>query len=255
MSKLVAEGYNEIKQSCRYPQISEFGWYRGLSKEIRPCLAKAGWGFFYDDVQLLIKVILLGGDYMKILEPFDGTYLPKVETDRLILRQRTMNDVEDMFAYASLPQVCYPAGFPPIKTVEEEKEYFENKYLANLKEKKLPSGYGITIKGSDRIIGSCDFNNRHEDDVYEIGYLLHPDFWGQGYVPEAVAALIEVAFTILNLHKVEICCYDYNKQSQRVAEKLGFTLEAKVRDRKDVQDRRCAELRYGLLRSEWEVSK
>ncbi|WP_366535867.1 GNAT family N-acetyltransferase, partial [Streptococcus agalactiae] len=56
----------------------------------------------------------------------------------------------------------------------------------------------------------------------------------------------------LNLHKIEIRCYDYNKQSRRVAEKLGFTLEATIRDRKDNQDNRCVNLIYGLLRSEWE---
>ena len=116
----------------------------------------------------------------------------------------------------------------------------------------LPAGYGIVVKGTDKVIGSVDFNHRHEDDVLEIGYTLHPDYWGRGYVPEAVSALIEVAFTILKLHKVEIRCFDYNKQSQRVAEKLGFTLEARLRDRKDAQGNRCAELAYGLLRSEWE---
>ena len=69
---------------------------------------------------------------------------------------------------------------------------------------------------------------------------------------EAVSALIEIGFTLLNLHKVEIRCYGSNKQSQRVAEKLGFTLEARIRDRKDTQGNRCDDLAYGLLKSEWE---
>ena len=187
---------------------------------------------------------------MKLLESYSGKELPKLETERLILRQRTADDVEAMFAYAGLPEVCYPAGFTPVDSLEAERDYFEN-----LEKKELPSGYGITVKGDDRVIGSCDFNHRHEDDVFEIGYLLHPDYWGKGYVPEAVSALIEVAFTILELHKVEIRCFDYNKQSQRVAEKLGFALEARIRDRKDAQGNRCAELAYGLLGSEWETRK
>ena len=89
--------------------------------------------------------------------------------------------------------------------------------------------------------------------VLEIGYILHPDHWGLGYVPEAACALIDLAFKELNLHKIELTCFGYNIQSQRVAEKLGFTLEARIRDRKDAQDNRCDDLRYGLLRSEWEV--
>lgn len=189
---------------------------------------------------------------MKILENYNGKELPKVETDRLVLRQRTIDDVPDMFAYVSLENVAYPAGLPPIATLEDEYDYFENRYYQNLEKANLPSGYGITVKGSDRVIGSCDFNHHHEDDVFEIGYMLHPDFWGRGYMTEAVSALIEIGFTLLNLHKVEIRCYGSNKQSQRVAEKLGFTLEARIRDRKDTQGNRCDDLAYGLLKSEWE---
>lgn len=109
------------------------------------------------------------------------------------------------------------------------------------------------VKGTDKVIGSVDFNHRHEDDVLEIGYTLHPDYWGRGYVPEAARALINLAFKELGLHKIELTCFSYNVQSQRVAEKLGFTHEACIRDRKDAQGNRCDSLIYGLLRSEWEV--
>lgn len=190
---------------------------------------------------------------MKILEEYNGKALPKVETDRLILRQRVTADVPDMLSYVSLESVAYPAGLKPIQTLEEEYDYFENKYYQNLEKNQLPSGYGIALKGENRIIGSCDFNHRHEDDVFEIGYILHPDYWGQGYMVEAVSALIEVGFNLLDLHKIELRCYDYNQQSRRIAEKLHFTLEGTIRDRKDVQGNRCAELVYGLFKSEWET--
>ncbi|CVK71688.1 putative acetyltransferase [Streptococcus pneumoniae] len=152
------------------------------------------------------------------------TELPdKIETERLVLRVRTVADAEDIFDYASLPEVAYPAG------------------------------YGIVVKGTDKIVGSVDFNHRHEDDVLEIGYTLHPDYWGRGYVPEAACALIDLAFKDLGLHKIELTCFGYNLQSQRVAEKLGFTLEARIRDRKDAQGNCCDDLRYAFLKSEWEV--
>ena len=93
----------------------------------------------------------------------------RIETERLVLRVRTVADAEDIHIYSSLPEVAYPA------------------------------------------------------------------------------------FRELGLHKIELSCFGYNVQSQRVAEKLGFTLEARIRDRKDVQGNRCDDLRYGLLRSEWEV--
>ena len=147
----------------------------------------------------------------------------RLETERLVLRVRTVADAEDIHAYASLPEVFYPAG------------------------------YGIVVKGTDKVIGSVDFNHRYADDVLEIGYTLHPDYWGRGYVPEATRALIDLAFKDLGLHKIELSCFGHNLQSQRVAEKLGFTLEARIRDRKDTQGNRSDSLIYGLLRSEWEV--
>ena len=176
----------------------------------------------------------------------------RLETERLVLRVRTVADVVDVFDYASRPEVSYPAGFPPVKTLEDEIYYLEHILPERNQKDNLPAGYGIVVKGTDKVIGSVDFNHRHEDDVLEIGYTLHPDYWSRGYVPEAARALIELGFKDLGLHKVELSCFGYNAQSQRVAEKLGFTLEARIRDRKDAQGNRCDSLIYGLLKSEWE---
>lgn len=189
---------------------------------------------------------------IKILGQINDNKLPEVETERLYLRQRLVSDAKDIFAYASLPEVTWPAGFPPAESVEAEAYYLENIMPKRWSEKKIPAGYGICPKGSNRVIGSIDFNHRHADDVFEMGYLLHPDYWGQGIMPEAARAILEVGFNLVGLHKIEIECYSYNKASQRVAEKLGFTLESKIRDRKDAQGKRCDLLRYGLLKSEWE---
>ena len=122
----------------------------------------------------------------------------RIETERLVLRVRTVADAEDIHAYASLPEVSYPAGFPPVKTLEDEIYYLEHILPDRNEKDNLPAGYGIVVKGTDKVIGSVDFNHRHEDDVLEIGYTLHPDFWGRGYVPEAARALINLAFKKLN---------------------------------------------------------
>ena len=181
-----------------------------------------------------------------------ATLPERIETERLVLRVRTVANAEDIHAYASLPEVAYPAAFHPVNTLEDEIYYLEHILPERNQKENLPAGYGIVVKGTDTIIGSVDFNHRHEDDVLELGYTLHPDYWGLGYVPEAACALINLAFRELDLHKIELVCFGYNVQSQRIAEKLGFTLEARIRDRKDVQGNRCDSLIYGLLRSEWE---
>lgn len=192
---------------------------------------------------------------IKILGQIENNCLPDVVTERLYLRQRTVGDAADIYAYARFGDVTYPAGFAPMASLADEVAYIETHYPQHLQAQNLPSGYGITLKGSDTVIGSVDFNHRIADDVLEMGYLLHPDYWGQGLVPEAGQALLEVGFTLLGLHKIEIQCYDHNEASQAVARKLGFTLEGTQRGIKDVRGQRCANLRYGLLRSEWEARR
>ena len=50
----------------------------------------------------------------------------RIETERLVLRVRTVADAEDIFDYASRPEVAYPAGFPPVMTLEDEIYYLEH---------------------------------------------------------------------------------------------------------------------------------
>lgn len=189
---------------------------------------------------------------IKILGQVNANRLPDVETDRLYLRQRTSADAEGIFAYARLPEVTIPAGFPAVETLADELYYIEHIYPSNLAKENIPSGYGITLKGTDKVIGSIDFPHRHGDKTLEIGYLLHPDYWGQGIVPEAGRAMLKVGFELLGLDKIILICYDYNKQSQAVARKLGFTLETVSEEIQDPAGRVCRDETWGLLREEWE---
>ena len=103
-----------------------------------------------------------------------------------------------------------------------------------------------------RADGTVNFAKEIEPDILEIGYVLHPDLWGQGLMPEAVSALVDFGFTELELHKIEIAVYDHNPQSRRVAEKLGFSLETRLRKRKKIDGDYQDKLIFGLLREEWE---
>ena len=102
------------------------------------------------------------------------------------------------------------------------------------------------------VIGSVDFNHRHEDDALRLAIPCTPDYWGEVMYKQR-CALIDLAFKELVLHKIELSCFGYNIPKSMSSRKLGFTLEARIRDRKDAQGNRCDDLRYGLLKSEWEV--
>ena len=92
------------------------------------------------------------------MEKFD---LPeRLETERLVLRVRTVADAEDIFDYASRPEVSYPAGFPPVKTLEDEIYYLE--HILPERNQRITSqlATGLLSKGrirlSDLLISTID---------------------------------------------------------------------------------------------------
>jgi RimJ/RimL family protein N-acetyltransferase len=88
----------------------------------------------------------------------------------------------------------------------------------------------------------------------EIGYAIGSDYWGKGYMNEALTALIAHAFEVLDLRRLEADVDPRNTRSIRTLERLGFQREGFLRERWHV----CGEIQdaffYGLLRREWTAS-
>lgn len=145
----------------------------------------------------------------------------KLETPRLILRPFTENDAEDLYAYASDPRVGPIAGWQPHKNVEESREIIRTIF-------SLPGIFAMELKENGRALGSVGFVGNHPagetsacpDD--EIGYGLHPAFWGRGLVPEAVEAVLEYGFTQLGYQRIWCGHYAGNWRSCRAMTKCGF---------------------------------
>ena len=64
----------------------------------------------------------------------------RTETERLLLRVRTVADAEAIFDFASRPEVSYPAGFPPVQTLEDEIYYLEHILPERNEQDNLPAG-------------------------------------------------------------------------------------------------------------------
>lgn len=85
----------------------------------------------------------------------------------------------------------------------------------------------------------------------ELGYWIAEDYQGRGIVTRAVRALIDHAFAVLNLNRVEIQAAQTNVRSRAIAEKLGFRLEGTLRQSEWADSRYLDHAVYGLLRAEW----
>ena len=145
----------------------------------------------------------------------------RLETERLILRRWEESDAEDLFKYASDPDVGPAAGWPAHKSVEESRDVIKN--VLNGKE-----GYAICLREDNKAIGTIELKLKghtyltDRDDECELGYWIGKPFWGQGMMPEAVKEMLRHAFEDCGMQKVWIGYYEGNEKSKRVQEKCGF---------------------------------
>ena len=144
-----------------------------------------------------------------------------LETERLILRRWTESDAEDLYIYASNPDVGPIAGWPPHQSVEESLDVIKN--VLNGKE-----AYAICLKEDGKAIGAIELKlNGHtdmteRDDECELGYWLGKLFWGQGFMTEAAREILRHAFEDICMSKVWCGYYEGNAKSKHVQEKVGF---------------------------------
>ena len=141
-----------------------------------------------------------------------------IETPRLILRHWREDDAPACFRYASEPRVGPMCGWTPHVDEDESREIIRTILSTD-------STYAITRKGTDEAIGSIDLHPCTRPETMghmELGYWLGAPHWGNGYVPEAGAALLQTAFD-LGATEIWVRHFSDNHQSRRVIHKLGFT--------------------------------
>ena len=144
-----------------------------------------------------------------------------LETERLILRRWEESDAEDLYKYASDPDVGPIAGWTPHKSVDEGRDIIKTVFCG-------AEAYAVCLKSDNKAIGAIELKlNGHtdmtdRDDECELGYWLGKPFWGQGLMPEAAWEMLRHAFEDIGMNRVWCGYYDGNTKSKRVQEKVGF---------------------------------
>lgn len=153
---------------------------------------------------------------------------PNLETDRLCLRKVTPDDAKDVYAYLSDIEVVKHMGLDPYLSPEHVLE--EINWYQSIFEETTGIRWGITLKNSNTVIGSCGFLNwKQKHYKAEIGYELSKTHWGQGIAGEALEAVIKYGFNHLNLERIEALIEPLNIPSQKLVEKKGFKREGLLR--------------------------
>lgn len=158
----------------------------------------------------------------------DHSSFPTLTTQRLVLRQLTMEDAEAVYQYLSDEDVIrYLEG--NTDNLEEAQGYVG--WCNSTYDAHTDIRWGITLKESGTLIGDCGFGHIQEPKCpTELGYMLAKEHWGHGYMTEALEAILQYGFRALQLHRIQAWTHPDNKASARVLQKQGFVREGLLRE-------------------------
>ncbi|GIF08368.1 GNAT family N-acetyltransferase [Actinoplanes siamensis] len=152
-----------------------------------------------------------------------------IRTERLLLRPLTAADAEALLAYRSRPDVCRYVPFQPMTPEVIADRLATHWATTALTDEGQSLTLGIELGGTGRLIGDVIlFWHSRQHRGGEIGYVLNPEFAGEGYATEAALAMLRLGFGGLRLHRIIGRIDERNEPSARVLRRLGMRQEARL---------------------------
>lgn len=152
---------------------------------------------------------------------------PILHTERLDLVEIQQSHLNDIFKLFGDEEVTRFYNLLPLKEEQEGQkllDWFRNRY-----KESLGVRWGIALKGKSNIIGTVGFNNYVKNHRANLGYDLQRDYWSNGYITEALKAIIDFGFSNLEINRIEAEVMQGNTASEMVLAKLGFKNEGVLR--------------------------
>jgi RimJ/RimL family protein N-acetyltransferase len=174
-----------------------------------------------------------------------------LETPRLRLRHFTLADLPTLLAYRNDPLIARYQSWESMTEAEGRA------FIAEMQQRQPgESGPGfqfaIAFKPSGLHIGDCFFKVLdHDPRQAEIGYSLAQAQWGHGFATEAVSALLNYSFSILNLHRIIAVTDCENRASIALLERLHLRREGHFLKSSWSKGAWGDEYQYAILGEEW----
>jgi RimJ/RimL family protein N-acetyltransferase len=175
--------------------------------------------------------------------------LPVMQTERLTMRALRVEDAEALHPMYSDAEANTYGSHPATVTLDDTVARLEHA-VADADWR----AWAITLKGDDVAIGTVACYEKRQGKVTEIGYILKRAHWGNGYVTEAVAAMIDLLFAE-GQRRIFADTDPDNAPSIAVIKRLGFTLEATLRAEWETHIGVRDSLIWGLLEDEWKAGR
>jgi len=179
--------------------------------------------------------------------PFQPALL---ETERVRLRWIVEADAPALFEIYGDPEVARYLSRPAFTQMAQAEKLVATAKACYADGSSV--NFAIERREDAAVIGTAMlFRFHRESRRAEIGYSMARAYWGQGYMHEALRALIDYAFGPLGLNRIEADIDPRNANSAKSLERLGFRMEVVLRERWIVAGEVSDTGYYGLLRKDW----
>jgi len=143
------------------------------------------------------------------------------ETDRLTIREATLDDAASLLGLMNEPSYHRFIGDRGLRTEADAERYIEERYLAPY----LEHGYGlwaVILRETTEFAGVAGFVRRPDLDAPDIGYAFLPACWGRGIASEAARSVLRVGFEDLGFSRVLAITAPDNEKSAGLLKKIGL---------------------------------
>lgn len=154
----------------------------------------------------------------------DLSAFPVLRTERLVLRQLTLEDASAMHALRQDPLTMKHIGRPLSTSLADAEDLIRR--TENDRTNNQGISWGITLHEQPQLIGTIGYYRLKLDHHRgEIGYMLAPGHWGKGLMSEALKAAVACGFDRFHFHSIEAITDPRNARSRTLLERNGFLLE------------------------------
>jgi ribosomal-protein-alanine N-acetyltransferase len=185
----------------------------------------------------------------------DITGFPRIETTRLLLREVTIDDVDAVFNHFSDAEMLKYTDFEPLKSKKQAEDLIT--WGIDIYTGKEGIFWGIIEKESNTFTGTIHYVKKEGDrvDCAEITYDLARDYWGRGFMLEALQGTLPYVFGVMGITRIETTVHVQNFKSAVVLTKTGFHMEGILRDDKSFHGIYGDVMVFSLLKKDWKKQK
>ncbi|MFD1414265.1 GNAT family N-acetyltransferase [Oceanobacillus jeddahense] len=174
---------------------------------------------------------------------------PVLETERLLLREMKKEDLQDVYSYASNPELTTFLMWEHHKTIKDSEAFID--LLINQYQKGTGGAWAIVWKENNSVIGTMDLGWKPKQYSAELAYALSLDYWRKGIGTEAAKAVLCFGFETLKLERIDARCHPDNIASYKLMEKLGMTYEGTLRKSMQRKGKQEDAKIYSILKDEF----